>query len=256
MVQWLLAHFSDCPVGEEVVEEAARRGSLWVLQLLEADRSRGGIRWSDTSVDEAARAGSAFEQNNLAEVKWAIANGFRVRSISFPDCTEQEWAMRAEVLRFLLEGGHVLATNIVGVAAYRAARFGDFDFVKWLAAKYTTRIDVQYWVHALENASERAHLSIVEWILSNVDGVVRANGPSEAMFAAAENGKVDVVQWLYKQYAGKLNVDLFQELVVLDDSGEEEILSDDDLVPITAMDAAAKNGHLGVLQFLNDIDVA
>ncbi|OWY92058.1 hypothetical protein PHMEG_00039090 [Phytophthora megakarya] len=34
MVQWILTHFSNCLVEKEVVEEAAKGGHLWVLQLL------------------------------------------------------------------------------------------------------------------------------------------------------------------------------------------------------------------------------
>ncbi|KAE9342147.1 hypothetical protein PR003_g9627 [Phytophthora rubi] len=250
MVQWLLTHFPGCPVSSEVVEEAARGGHLWVLQLLEADSTHGGIQWSDRSVDEAARSGK-WELNNLVEVKWAIERGFRVRSITFPDCVEGEWQGRAEILRYLLDGGHVPVANIGGIAAYRAARFGDLDFINWLASKYKELIDVQYWTHAAENASEGGHLSVVQWVFMNVGGIVRGNGPSVAMFAAAENGKVDVVEWLYKQYGAKLNVELFQELAVPTDAGDDE---EEDMIPTTAMDAAARNGHLCVLKVLSGID--
>ncbi|OWY95779.1 hypothetical protein PHMEG_00034133 [Phytophthora megakarya] len=41
MVQWIWTHFSICAVEKEVVEEAARRGHLWVLQLLENNNSHG-----------------------------------------------------------------------------------------------------------------------------------------------------------------------------------------------------------------------
>ncbi|KAE9302027.1 hypothetical protein PF001_g14178 [Phytophthora fragariae] len=278
MLQWLLAHFPGCPVSSEVVEEAARGGHLWVLQLLEADRTHGGIEWSDRSVDEAARSGKwelvrwllrrtgstkearradddvvncAFEQNNLVEVKWAIERGFRVRSITFPDCVEAEWQGRAEILRYLLDGGHVPVANIGGIAAYRAARFGALDFIKWLASTYKELIDVQYWTHAAENASEGGHLSVVQWVFMNVGGIARGNGPSVAMFAAAENGKVDVVEWLYKQYGSKLNVELFQELAVPTDAGDDE---EEDMIPTTAMNAAARNGNLCVLKVLSGID--
>lgn len=194
LVQWLLAHFSSCPVSEEVVEEAARGGNLWVLQLLEGNSTNGGIEWSDRSVDEAVRisnwelvvwllrrtgstretrhandevVNSAFEQNNLTRVKWAIGIGFGVKSMMFPDCVEVEWQGHAEILWYLLDGRHVPVPNIAGVAAYRAARFGDIDFLKWLASQYMERIDDQYWTHALENASEGGHLFVVQWILSH-----------------------------------------------------------------------------------------
>lgn len=50
MIQWLLKHFSGCPVGENVVVEAAKGGHLWVLEVLEADNSHGGIQWNDESL--------------------------------------------------------------------------------------------------------------------------------------------------------------------------------------------------------------
>ncbi|ETL79603.1 hypothetical protein L917_19803 [Phytophthora nicotianae] len=284
MLQWLLSHFSGCPVSQEVVEEAARGGHLWALQLLERDTSHAGIEWSDRAVDRAAKIGdwelvrwllqrtgstretrraddevvnSAFEQNNLLQVKWAIGCGFGVGGIQFPDCTEAEWQGRAEILRYLLDGGHVPVANIAGVGAYQAARFGDLYFLKWLEYQLKAEIDVQYWTHALENASESGYLAVVQWILTHADGVVRANGPADAMFAAAENGKLDVVHWLYKHYGSKPKVGLFQERDVPDGTGnDEEHFWDEDLVPTTAMDAAAKNGHLAVLQFLDSIDTS
>lgn len=77
------------------------------------------------------------------------------------------------------------------------------------------------------------------------------------MFAAAESGKLDVVQWLCKHYGGKIKVDLFREQDIPDDIGiEEELSCDEDLIPTTAMDAAAKNGHLAVLLFLDGVDTA
>ncbi|EGZ19433.1 hypothetical protein PHYSODRAFT_558166 [Phytophthora sojae] len=170
--------------------------------------------------------------------QWAIQRGFGVRSITFPDCAEAEWQGRAQIL----------VANIGGIAAYRAARFGDLDFIKWLASKYREIIDVQYWVHTAENAREGGHLSVVQWVFMNVGGVVRGNGPAVAMFAAAENGKVDVVEWLHKQYGGKMNIELFEELHVPSDD------EDAGMVPTTAMDAAARNGHLCVLKYLNGID--
>ncbi|KAG2969019.1 hypothetical protein PC116_g25598 [Phytophthora cactorum] len=52
MVQWLLCHFSGCPVEKDVIDEAARGGHLWDLQLLDADECCGGIEWGDYNCKE------------------------------------------------------------------------------------------------------------------------------------------------------------------------------------------------------------
>ncbi|OWY94463.1 LOW QUALITY PROTEIN: hypothetical protein PHMEG_00035798 [Phytophthora megakarya] len=101
MMQWILTHFSDCLVENEVVEEAARRGHLW---LLENSNSHEGIEWENSkkwTLDRCTLVASthwhtylrtrgevadyAFYQCNMEELKWAIANGFTLSDYLFLD---------------------------------------------------------------------------------------------------------------------------------------------------------------------------
>lgn len=121
MVRWVLGHFRHCQISKDVVEEAARRGNLGVLQMLEAAKIDAGIQWSGESLNLAAASGnwdlvhwlysrtksqletkqansqlvnSAFDQHKLEEAKWTIANGFGASELSFSHCSEKNWRLR------------------------------------------------------------------------------------------------------------------------------------------------------------------
>ncbi|GMF25640.1 unnamed protein product [Phytophthora fragariaefolia] len=249
MLQWLLRHFSGCPVSHEVVEAATGGGHLWALQLLEADATHGGIQWCTGDLENG---GESSEWRESCVEAAARGGNWCGGCFNEPEArgrreeqTTVEAQGRSDILRYLVDSGHVPVTSIGVVAVYRAARFGDLAFIKWLASKFMELIDIQYWICALENASEGGHLGVVQWIFTNVGGVIRGSGPTDAMFAAAENGKIDVVKWLYERFGAKNNVDLFQKRVIPPGVGNDgDLISDEDLIPTTAMDAAAKNGHL------------
>ncbi|OWZ00850.1 LOW QUALITY PROTEIN: hypothetical protein PHMEG_00027871 [Phytophthora megakarya] len=129
MVQWIRTHFSDCLVENEVVEAAARRGHLW---LLENSNSHEGIEWGTKCIKKTAKSGhwnvvhwlhqpigthiselrfrgevaDSFYQCNTEELKWVIANGFKLSdylSVDKWDLSKREKCW--EVVRYVMNEG-------------------------------------------------------------------------------------------------------------------------------------------------------
>jgi len=263
MIQWILAHFERCSVAGEVVREAAKGGHLWVFQLLEADRSHGDIEWSAESLTDAAAAGHwelmkwldtrvstqetrsssdalwglAVTQNKLEMVKWAVTKGFSHEDVGFDDWREEQWTTRMEIVRYLLENEIGDPSYIVEAALKVAARIGDLETMQWLVARDDEFDDEdEVFDNILYRACEHGHLTMVQWLLEHIDYLDQADGPSDAMKAAATHGKLPIVHWLWNNCSRDPTVGLFK--------GDGN----------TAMDVAAAGGHLEVLKFLDQID--
>lgn len=262
MIHWLLAHFSRCPVSGEVVREAAKGGHLWTLQLLEADRSHGGIEWCEKSLPEAARVDRwdivkwlqahltidlnwsdnyelldiAVSQNDLERVKWVRASGFPLATIDVRHSSEENWMSRVKIIRNLLEMGRGDAAYIAEFSLSEAARLGDQGMLEWLLARneeYPDDRDVYETI--LYNACDQNHLKMVQWLLANVEYYQgEMNGPALAMMTAT-NGRLVIVQWLWDNYSHDPTGILFE------------------CHGNTAMDCAAGNGHTEILKFLHRV---
>ncbi|KAE9085602.1 hypothetical protein PF007_g21080 [Phytophthora fragariae] len=277
IVQWLLRHFTACPVDSDVVEEAARGGHLWALQLLETDKSHAGFTWSNKSLDYAAEGGHwdvvrwlhprvgtppregfgygtnvadyAFTQNNLMQLKWAVAKGFEVQKCEIGDeCgavgREDTWA----TVRFVLEQGKELMWMLTR-AGIKAAQVGDLEFIPWLMDRYVTGPDSERerrLDYLLDAAGGSGHISVLEYLLVHLNKVGFQHDPSAAMYAAAKNGKVEVVKWLVERYLSDASVDLFRGIRA------SRVIKRKS--PTTVMDIAASHGHLEVLKFLHRVD--
>ncbi|EGZ11754.1 hypothetical protein PHYSODRAFT_515391, partial [Phytophthora sojae] len=103
-----------------------------------------------------------------------------------------------------------------------AAEGGHWDLVKWLYERIDVEDAMYVFDDALNEACEHAHISVIEWLLEN-DDHGQSHGPSYAMFSAAKFGRLEVVKWLWER------ITLFTRA-----NG-------------TAMDIAATNGHLKVM---------
>lgn len=132
----------------------------------------------------------------------------------------------------------------------QAAAYGDLDFVRRIIADGI--IDSNYLEDVFPGgatcAAHQNHLSVVKWFLSFAS---EECDPSLVMFAAAGNGHIEVVRWLFDRYSRLRNVDLFHE----DDLDCFRHPGDDlDLRPKTAIDLAVCHGHLGIVQYLYEAD--
>ncbi|KAE8890580.1 hypothetical protein PF002_g16035 [Phytophthora fragariae] len=277
MVQWILNHFSDCPVAPEVVEEAARGGHLWALQLLESDENCGEIQWTGDwvlyehySFNYAAIGGHwgvvewlldhsgitlemrknnslvvlrAYEHCNLERAKWAIAKGFGVKSLSccdFEHYTETKWQTRTEIVKYILERGLGDAALIVHDVLYEAAQADDVDFCHYLRSK-VGRDRLEYDdIGFLHMASAFGSLSVVRRLLWSLESSSDYNAPAEATFSAVENGNLKMVKALYQSYSCNPNFDLFHK------RRDKEYW---------IMDIAAEKGYIKVLKFLQHVYV-
>ncbi|KAG1700968.1 hypothetical protein DVH05_011212 [Phytophthora capsici] len=214
LVQWLLSQLPEQPT-EDVVEEIVETEQMKMIQLFEEkhvdeimDQAAKSGRWDlvhrlyeRTSSHSQWHASSnvitheAIYQNKLKEVKWAFANGFWLGEIKLNRSPEAEWPQRKEVLLYLLEREKVT----VRAAVRQAAEAGDIPFLEW------------FMVH-------------------NQPGF-----PSEAMFAAAGAGQLDVVKYLYEEYHDDPNVVLFREGEVVI---PRQVREDNFFRPSTTMDVA------------------
>ncbi|GMF47484.1 unnamed protein product [Phytophthora fragariaefolia] len=278
MVQWLLRHFSGCPVDSDVVEEAATAGHLWVLQLLEADTSHGGITWSNRGLALAARNGHwdvvrwlqqrlgtpkteprsswrrtvvadhAFEQNNLLQLQWALAQGYEVSNCRVGDqCGAVGGGDSWETVRFVLERdpSFDIIVTIIDHAGVKAAQVGDLEFMMWMMSRFGTGQYESGLGHLLDAAGEAGHISVLEYLIKHFCNAGIRHDPSAAMYAAAKNGKLEVVKWLVDRYSNDLSVILFQH-----QRGKRRARRN--VRPI--IDIAASRGHLEVVKVLDQLE--
>ncbi|KAE9206582.1 hypothetical protein PF004_g17253 [Phytophthora fragariae] len=222
MVQWIVQHFSGCPVERIAVEEAARGGHLWALQLLERDHSHAGIETGTPSQDgfrtENNVTECAFEQHNLEELRRATAHGFHVAANRFPDvCSDAEREMCWEAIRFLLSRGYGDSGTFVESAIMLAAKVGDHEFVQLLLLVHeddrgSSEMGL---MKASMVAGRYGHVLVLERLLTRLAELNIHNIPSSVMFEAAKYGKLEVVKWLVERYSGDSGVDLFCERSLL-----------------------------------------
>jgi hypothetical protein len=288
LIQWTLAHFPSFRIPELVVTLAAQKGKLWFLQHLETEKPQREIAWGQKAFVEAAKEGHwelvhwllqhgpvsrevkesnsnlvmwAFDQNNLAEFKWAVAQGFnmkRVKLVDPPildpkvrtaveerslergrrgptDTLEKQWGDRTLIFRFMVEEKLVPLHSILPISWRPAARYGDLPFMKWLAERRGSArrrpAENANLVEALKAAAEKGHLAVVQWILSTFTSLGLSANLSETMFTAAQSGQVEVVHWLHQQYSRDPRIKLFMkhEMYISDDESEDDWEDMDDI---------------------------
>ncbi|KAL4102501.1 hypothetical protein PRIC1_006246 [Phytophthora ramorum] len=254
----------------------------------------------------------ALDQNNLRELKWVLSLGFTMKHLKLvdppihpqlraiveakslehgrrgpTDTLETQWRDRTVLVRYLVENGIMPFKNIAEISWRPAARYGDLEFMKWLASKSgSTRRAASNisLVEALKAAADNGHVAIAKWLLGNFRGLVESRALSEAVFLAANGGNLEIVRWLCDKYSSDQGLRLFLKHDAylsddeLEDEDEENNLSDEidsndngqwndhgdrrseapykqkPPIQATAMDVAAKNGHLSVLEFLQSVN--
>ncbi|KAL4129881.1 hypothetical protein PRIC2_005888 [Phytophthora ramorum] len=289
VIRWLLDHFSGCTAGVEVVEAAARCGHLEVLQHLlhydNQEEKRNIIVWGEEDVKNAIEGGHglvarwlyenipdaerdlsrvmefAVTMGDLTLVQWLLDDVYRPE-LHLPPPTMNDAAAggHMDILQWIFEQGYNDGSDR---ALEGAAKNGRLDLVEWLVGKWITKgarealqaacgeghlgivrslLDrklVQYPHFAMDCAIRGGHLEIVQY-LSEVGIVCK---PSEMVTNAASKGHLHVVTWLIEKF-GKM-APLFPEI-------EPSRVS---WFNNTAMDRAATNGHMHVLEFLDSLAV-
>lgn len=120
------------------------------------------------------------------------------------------------------------------------------NFVKWLLTLFEIK-NAAAVGEAITAASARGHFAVVKTLLLYARSVELSYDRSEAMFAAARHGKLEMVQWLFTRHPLERASDLFHE--------QSRGKSADCPTTTTAMDVAAEYGHLEVLAFLQTVDL-
>ncbi|KAG1700967.1 hypothetical protein DVH05_011211 [Phytophthora capsici] len=165
----------------------------------------------------------AFNQHNLDKVKWSIRSELGGDEIVFSPCSEKDWETRKEIVRYFLDENfgdtQTMCINVV----HQAVKMGDLDFTQWLLR-------------------QGRHIQFF--------------GPGKAMFSAAQHGKLHIVKWLHEQYAdNQKGITLFKEYRLRTPKENNPFsFRNHDLRTTSPMDAAALNGYLEVLQFLQSTE--
>ncbi|KAE9093729.1 hypothetical protein PF007_g18019 [Phytophthora fragariae] len=184
--------------------------------------------------------------------EWLVEQGAEWRQVS--DVIDGYVANqgRLDVLQWLYARGQIEKDLLLMLSA---ANGGHFHVARWVIEVIEphdggTRIDTfPAVVFAIHTAASHGHLEIAKFLrectkevdaseLEGLDGVVVIGSiefvSGKTMREAAEKGCLDVVQWLYHEYGH--DVDLFVN---------------NDGTPTNAIDGAAGNGHLEVVQYLH-----
>ncbi|KAL3662042.1 hypothetical protein V7S43_012849 [Phytophthora oleae] len=188
----------------------------------------------------------AVYQNQLEELKWAIANDFWLGEVKL-NRRETEWPERKEVLLYLLD----LEEITVRAVARQAAEAGDISFLEW----FLVHNQPDFPSEAMFAAAGAGQLGVVKYLYQEyydnpnivlfreveviLPRQVREDNffrPSTTMDVAARNGHLDVLQFLHE---------IERHSVITSHPGQHPRCTS------AAMDAAAARGHLDVVKWLH-----
>ncbi|KAK1941013.1 putative ankyrin repeat protein [Phytophthora citrophthora] len=243
----------------------ARSRSIEVMEWLHAHVPSDPAQQS-TALEAAVCSGS------IAIAKWMLAHGATwtrnlptLRSAHFV----AENSGSIEMLQWLDEQGQL--DGLRGLVI-KAAGSGFADTVRWLLDRGVKnseeeaefRVETRFAIHS---AASNGYLSLAKYLQSRafipVDSESRTSQrvqdqqrlqafaidfgfwdtamiSSQTMLKASKKGYLDVVQWLYTEFGDDPDIDLFSR----------------GLTDSLAMDSAASNGHLSVLQYVHEVQLA
>lgn len=254
----------------EAATEKRRNDIVWWLHKHRRPNQYG----LNSALDAAVR------QDDVILAEWLTTQGAAwhypaQRAVSSGHLTMLQW---------LAEQGQV---DVVEGLVVKAAQLGHFHIVRWLLnrsaqttenvldlggeaslsihaacvhghleiAKYLyghsekPRNSIQRYIHASEQGINIAMINERETWHQVHTGATPASVSGKTMTEAAGKGFLDVVQWLYAEYGGDPDVDLFDYGAVNEQTGQQPVQT-------VAMDAAASNGHLDVLKYLHELQIS
>ncbi|RLN43697.1 hypothetical protein BBJ28_00013362 [Nothophytophthora sp. Chile5] len=220
---------------------------------------------------------STFNVGDLPLAEWLMAHGC---PFSAHDAL---MTRRADVGQWLLRRGDLEpgTTMIERKAFVIWASRGHLELMQLLVKSHApfihpTSIWSALWQEAMEVACQQCHLPVVRWLLEhsmgctlleNAHGSIHSaavNGHLElvqllhshgysgctarTMYYAAGAGKLPMVQWIHAHFAEESRIGLFPKV----EGSSTRIVAADEVS--SAMDRAAINGRLEVLQFLHGLD--
>ncbi|KAL4156863.1 hypothetical protein PRNP1_005889 [Phytophthora ramorum] len=211
----------QCTVG------AASRGHLQLLQWL-----------GDQFCMDTGTLLKAAENGHLNVVRWLIEQDWSNEDLEREDEADQwyDWDRRNSDISHPTH-----ATSVGGeasLAIHAAAVNGHLEVAKYLHARVDTPLDEED--EKLESRRLNKTIKKLKRRLGENDEAMETVSGT-TMLMAARNGFIDVVQWLYTEFHIDPTIDLFGGA----EYGKEK--------EFTAMDFAAINGHLEVLQYLHEI---
>lgn len=222
MIELLVSEFEPEATITTAVREAAKAGSLEVLQWL-ASNCSGRVQWTSEEWVAAASAG------RLDVLKWLFAS-CQTRKTSPSDITR-------------------LAGELIEIATQN----GDLPMLQWIAdvTEAVTSTPVRCPTSAMTTAAENGHLELVQWIASR--GLLRSNIPIRMDLVAANN-HVDVLQYFHANAKGFFLPRTMDEAARNGHLDAVKWLSSNRSEGCSrlAMDLAAANGHLTVVQWLHE----
>lgn len=273
ILQYMLDHARRADLYDEEtaeLEENNINGVCWGgkdMALAAKGNHADVVRWLYEYTGDAARDLSrvmiyAVRRGNLLLVQWLLANVYQdVPQLSPPTINDAARGGHLHVIQWLFDQGYI---QHVGDAFRNAAMSGYFDIVKWLVAHdILENVD-----EGVSGAAASGFSSIVTWLLERNLGLnahlsmylAAINGHFEVsqyvhskgidsfgehmMYMACERGHLDVVKWLYSEFSSNPDINLFP-IIRPNAEGYPRYSC--------AMDAAASNGHLSVLQFLHSV---
>ncbi|POM67167.1 Hypothetical protein PHPALM_16872 [Phytophthora palmivora] len=204
---------------------------------------------------------------DLELLEWLLSRDYTERQLAPPTMDDAAWGGHLDMLQWLYGHGYV---HHASFALEYAARNGYLEIVEWLVRYHP----VGNASRALDAAARENHLHVVRWLLDHNLGRGAKSGMHQAairgyldvakylheqgfhglasvscgtMLRAAGRGFLDVVKWLNDEFACEPQTHLYRDLRPY----SLTLLADE---PSTALDAAAKNGHLNVLNYLQEVD--
>ncbi|RLN95849.1 hypothetical protein BBJ28_00020423 [Nothophytophthora sp. Chile5] len=249
------------------------------------------VRWlfENTAIANSTRhlrdvVKSVLELGDLALAEWLIARGS-------PDVPlDGARTGRPDVIKWLLARGQLKNERLAAEAIKRLASGGHLTTMQRLVRLHHPSSSPSWewqnaWVIAFREAHHHSHLHVVQWLLENplnpqlrslfslgvhqaaVKGHLQLaqylydegfpGCSTEAMLVAARNGDLKMVEWIYNHFGNTSGSGLFAQA-----SGRPNVMGDPNCLEVeagpvaSAMDAAAVNGHLEVLQFLHGLNVS
>ncbi|KAG7377475.1 hypothetical protein PHYPSEUDO_011617 [Phytophthora pseudosyringae] len=200
---------------------------------------------------------AVIRKGDLELLQWLLDRGYAERQLAPPTMDDAAWGGHLDILQWLYHHGYV---HHASFALEHAARNGYLEIVEWLVRYHP----VGNASRALDAAARENHLHVVSWLLEHNLGRGATSGMHQAairgyldvaqylhekgfhgvasvssgtMLRAAGRGFLGVVKWLNDEFANDPQAHLYRDLRPY----SLTLLADE---PSTAIDAAAKGGHL------------
>ncbi|KAG7386825.1 DNA excision repair protein ERCC-6 [Phytophthora pseudosyringae] len=216
MIQWVLTHFRNCHISQDVMDEAMGCSNTRDSEISQKNRFGNWdlflyTHQADTRSKESQQRASRYRirATYLGTSQVATCEWLRSQYFSFSICSEADWRVRIEIVRFVLDGRVGDVENTASSALTQSVELGDLQFIQWLSRHITIKEDTHYaFAFALNAASRAGRLAAVGWLLAFMQKMGIKYDPSEAMFAAAEEGQLEVVQCLYPTFSRDSSIDI------------------------------------------------